>query len=123
MATAQDMSTLSTQLQVATFSLVIAELAFPECAASDAVSVIRHVTTQRQGTPILVLTSNADLAAHRQARTLGVWDISQKPALCTELLGLIRNILEDAYPKDVSHLTSPGAAADRRERLGTCRTP
>lgn len=107
------MNTLSTQLWSATFSLVIAELTFPECAASDPVSVIRHVTTLRQGIPILALTSNADAAAHRKARALGVWDICLKPALGTELSGLTRNILEGIHAENYDCLASRGTGSGR----------
>jgi len=49
---------------------------------------------------------------HRKARGLGVWDVSVKPTLYTELLSLTRNILESAYPErsDRVHFT---------EHLGT----
>jgi two-component system chemotaxis response regulator CheY len=98
-ATAHDLSAVSTQLRRATFSLVIAELAFPETGHNDALSLIRRVASLRSGTPILVLTSNTDRALHRKARGLGVWDVSVKPTPCTELLSLTRNILESAYPE------------------------
>ena len=111
-ATAHDMNAVSTQLRRATFSLVIAELAFPEAGPDGALSLIRRVAAVRPGTPILVLTSNTDLALHRKARGLGVWDVSVKPTLYTELLSLTRNILESAYPErsDRVHFT---------EHLGT----
>jgi DNA-binding response OmpR family regulator len=95
---AHDLSAVSTQLRLMTFSLVIAELAIPDAGRADPLSLVRRVTSLRPGTPILVLTSNTDPAVHREARRLGVWDISVKPTHCAELLSLTENILEAAYP-------------------------
>jgi DNA-binding NtrC family response regulator len=93
------MNAVSTQMRAAALSLVVAELAFPESAQGDAVSVIRRVATLRPGIPILVLTSNANPGSHREARSMGAWDISVKPILSTELLSLTENILDEAYPE------------------------
>ncbi len=109
-ATAQDMSSLSIHLRSTAFSLVIAELAFPDCGPSDAVSVTRRVATLRPRTPILAHTSNTDPTAHRKARVLGAWEIAPKPASCTELLGLVRSILEDSHPENLSVVSNPAAA-------------
>jgi DNA-binding response OmpR family regulator len=98
-ALAHDMRAVSTQLRLASFSLVIAELALPDAGPADAVNLIRRVTALRPGTPILVLTSNTDPEAHRLARRLGVWDIIAKPTHCAELLSLTKNILDAAYPE------------------------
>jgi DNA-binding response OmpR family regulator len=103
-ATAHEMSAVSVLLRSTAFSLVISELAFPEAGPSDAVSLVRRVATLRPGTPILVLTANTNPAAHREARGLGIWDISIKPTHCAELLSLTRNILDGAYPAKTGFL-------------------
>ena len=128
-ALAHDLSAVSTQLRLATFSLVIAELALPGAGPADALNLIRLVTTLRPGTPILVLTSNANPAVHRKARRLGVWDISVKPTHCAELLSLTKNILDAAYPGNsgcLGHLLADAAtgetvssARDRFQELAT----
>jgi DNA-binding response OmpR family regulator len=127
-ALAQDLSAVSTQLRLATFSLVIAELALPGAGPADALNLIRLVTTLRPGTPILVLTSNSDPAVHRKARRLGVWDITVKPTHCAELLSLTKNILDAAYPgnsRGLGHLLAEAAAGDTvsspRDRLSGVR--
>jgi DNA-binding response OmpR family regulator len=114
-ALAQDLSAVSTQLRLATFSLVIAELALPGAGPADALNLIRLVTALRPGTPILVLTSNSDPAVHRKARRLGVWDITVKPTHCAELLSLTKNILDAAYPGNsggLGHLLAEAAAGE-----------
>jgi len=100
-AVAQDMREAETQLRLAPFSLVIAELALPEEASADALNLIRRVATLRPGTPILVLTSNTSPALHREARSMGVWDISVKPTPWAELLSLTKNILDANYPESL----------------------
>jgi DNA-binding response OmpR family regulator len=120
-ALAHDLSAVSTQLRLATFSLVIAELALPGAGPPDALNLIRLVTTLRPGTPILVLTSNSDPAVHRRARRLGVWDISVKPTHCAELLSLTKNILDEAYPENSGCLDVLLAEADTGETVSSVR--
>lgn len=94
---AQDAGELSTQLGCGKLSLVIGELAFPDFAQNDPLSLVRWVLSIRPGIPLLVLTSNSNRMAHREARKLGVWDICVKPTPCAELLSLTQNILTDVY--------------------------
>jgi two-component system chemotaxis response regulator CheY len=113
-ATACDMSAVAKQLRLKAVSLVIAELGLPDTDPADPLNVVRLVATLRPGTPILVLTSNTDRAIHRQARKLGVWDISVKPTDCAELLRLTKDIVDAAYPEStggLGHLLAIAAAA------------
>lgn len=114
-ALAHDLNTTSDQLRCGGLSLVIAELALPELAENDAVSLLRQVQRLRPGIPMLVLTSNTNRAAHREARSLGVWDICTKPTRCAELLSITKNILADAYPQrsgSLGHLLADAATGD-----------
>jgi len=99
------------ELRTKLFSIVVTEVRLSESDSTQGLKVIEKLNAVCAGTPILVLTSSANSALHRKARSLGVWDILVQPSPLADLELVMRNILDEIYraPRLRGfHQTSPG---------------